>query len=166
MGAKVKKGDETTPGSAITQNRKARYEYEILDRFEAGMVLTGPEVKSLRDGRVDLADSYADLERGEVWLRKLHIGPYEQAMRENLEPTRPRKLLLHRAEISRLSGRVAERGLTLIPLSLYWSEGRAKVELGLARGRRQYDKRQAIRRREDDRETRRALRNRDRRGEQ
>ena len=163
MGEKAKKKNDSDSGERITQNRKARYEYEILDRFEAGLVLTGPEVKSLRAGRVDLVDSYADLERGELWLRKLHIGPYEQAGRENLEPTRSRKLLLHRAEISRLASRVAERGLTLIPLSLYWKDGRAKVELGLARGRRRYDKRQAIRRREDDRETRRALRNKDRR---
>ena len=146
----------------IAQNRKARHEYEILDRFEAGIALLGPEVKSLRAGRVNLADAYADIERGEVWLRKLHISPYEQAGRENSEPMRPRKLLLHRSEIGRLAGRVAERGLTLIPLSLYWKDGRAKVELGLARGRRRYDKRQAIRAREDDREAKRAMRRRER----
>jgi SsrA-binding protein len=158
MAAKSKKKGDPKAQQWIAQNRKARHEYEILDRMEAGIVLRGPEVKSLREGRANLADAYADVERGEVWLRKLHISPYEQANRENADPTRPRKLLMHRSEIARLSGRVVERGLTLIPLALYWKEGRAKVELGLARGRRSYDKRQAIRKREDDREARRAVR--------
>ncbi|NNL84756.1 MAG: SsrA-binding protein SmpB [Myxococcales bacterium] len=161
---KKQKGDAKA-SRLIAQNRKARHEYEILDRFEAGIVLLGPEVKSLRAGRANLADAYADVDRGEVWLRKLHISPYEQASRENAEPMRPRKLLLHRSEIARLTGRVAERGLTLVPLSLYWKEGRAKVELGLARGRRRYDKRQAIRAREDDREAKRAVRQRERGGD-
>jgi SsrA-binding protein len=148
----------------IASNRRARHEYEILDSLEAGIALRGPEVKSLREGRANLSDAYAILRGREVILRNLHISPYPQAGRENPDPTRDRKLLLHRHEIDRLRSRVAERGLTLIPLSLYWKAGRAKVDLGVARGRRRYDKREAIRRREQDREVRRASRERGRRG--
>ncbi len=144
----------------IAQNRRARHDYEILDTFEAGISLLGPEVKSLRAGKANLADAYATVRGGEVFLRNLHISPYEQAGRENPDPRRERKLLLHRAEIGRLSGKVVERGLTLVPLSLYWKNGRAKVELGLVRGRRRHDKREAIRRREEGREVQRALRGR------
>ena len=143
---------------AVVQNRKARYLYDVLDRVEAGIALRGPEVKSLRAGQADLSDSYARLRGGEVFLVNAQISPYVQAGRENLEPKRERKLLLHRSEIDRLSGRVAERGLTLIPLSIYFKDGRAKVELALARGRRTHDKREAIRRREDERTLRRVLR--------
>jgi SsrA-binding protein len=153
--------DERKP---IASNRRARHEYDILDSLEAGIALRGPEVKSLREGRANLSDAYAILRGGEVVLRNLHISPYQQAGRENPDPTRDRKLLLHRHEIDRLRSRVAERGLTLIPLSLYWKGGRAKVDLGVARGRRRYDKREAIRRREQDREVRRASRQRGRRG--
>ena len=153
--------DERKP---IASNRRARHEYDILDSLEAGIALRGPEVKSLREGRANLSDAYAILRGGEVVLRNLHISPYQQAGRENPDPTRDRKLLLHRHEIDRLRSRVAERGLTLIPLSLYWKDGRAKVDLGVARGRRRYDKREAIRRREQDREVRRASRQRGRRG--
>jgi len=153
--------DERKP---IASNRRARHEYEILDSLEAGIALRGPEVKSLREGRANLSDAYAIVRGGEVVLRNLHISPYQQAGRENPDPTRDRKLLLHRHEIDRLRSRVAERGLTLIPLSLYWKDGRAKVDLGVARGRRRYDKREAIRRREQDREVRRASRQRGRRG--
>jgi SsrA-binding protein len=153
--------DERKP---IASNRRARHEYEILDSLEAGIALRGPEVKSLREGRANLSDAYAIVRGGEVVLRNLHISPYQQAGRENPDPTRDRKLLLHRREIDRLRSRVAERGLTLIPLSLYWKGGRAKVDLGVARGRRRYDKREAIRRREQDREVRRASRQRGRRG--
>ncbi len=142
----------------IASNRRARYEYEILDSIEAGIVLRGPEVKSLRAGRANLSDAYAILRGSEVFLRKLHISPYQQAGRENADPTRDRKLLLHRQEINRLRSKVAEKGLTLVPLSLYWKNGRAKVDLAVARGKRRYDKREAIRRREQDREVRRVSR--------
>jgi len=147
----------------IATNRRARFEYEILETFEAGMALLGPEVKSLREGRANLADAYATVRRGEALLVHLHISPYEQAGRDNPDPRRDRRLLLHKAEIRRLSGRIAERGFTLVPLRLYWKNGRAKVELGLARGKRTRDKREAIRRRESDRELARLTRMRNRR---
>jgi SsrA-binding protein len=143
----------------VATNRRARFEYEILDTWEAGIVLTGPEVKSLRDARANLGDAFAQIHRGELWLEKLHISPYEPATRDNpSDPQRRRKLLLHRSEISRLDGRVVEKGLTLVPLTLYFRGGRAKVELALARGKQQHDKRQTIRRREHDRETQRVMR--------
>jgi SsrA-binding protein len=142
----------------VVSNRKARFQYEVLDRLEAGIALRGPEVKSLRAGQADLSDSYARIRGGEVFLVQAQISPYAQAGRENLEPKRERKLLLHRAEIARLAGRVAERGLTLVPLRIYFRDGRAKVELALARGKRSHDKRETIRRREDERSVRRALR--------
>ena len=141
-----------TERKLIATNRRARFEYEILDRFEAGIVLRGPEVKSLREGKANLSDAYAVVRRGEIYLISAHISPYTQASRENSEPRRERKLLLHRAEIARLEGRVRERGFTLVPLQLYWKGGRAKVEIGLARGKRIHDKRESIRRREADRE--------------
>ena len=148
----------------IATNRRARRDYEIIDTFEAGIELRGPEVKSLRDGKANLGDAYGVIRRGEVFLQKLHISAYGPATLSNSPPLRERKLLLHRAEIHRLTARVNERGFTLIPLSLYFKDGRAKVELALARGRARYDKRQAIRKREDRREADRALRrgNRDR----
>lgn len=146
----------------VATNRKARFEYEILDTFEAGIVLSGPEVKSLRAGKASLGDAYAEVRRGEIYLLNAHIGAYEQAGRANAPPLRERKLLLHRYEIARLAGRVVERGLTLIPLQLYFKDGRAKVELALARGKRQYDKRQAIRKRESDRDLKRIMRGRGR----
>lgn len=136
----------------IATNRRARFEYEILETLEAGIELRGPEVKSLRAGRANLADAYATVRRGEAWLLHLHISPYEQAGRENPDPRRDRRLLLHRREIARLAGRLQERGLTLVPLRLYWKQGRAKVLLGLARGKRLYDKRETIRRRDAERE--------------
>ena len=148
----------------VATHRKARFEYEILETVEAGIALVGPEVKSLRAGNASLADAYAVVRRGEVFLVGAHVSPYAQASRENPDPRRERKLLLHRAEIVRLAGKVAERGLTLVPLSLYFQGGRAKVELALARGRRRYDKREAIRRREEAREVHRAVRERGRRG--
>ena len=148
----------------VATNRKARFEYEVLETVEAGIALLGPEVKSLRAGNASLADAYAVVRRGEVFLVGAHVSPYAQASRENPDPRRERKLLLHRAEISRLAGRVAERGLTLVPLELYFREGRAKVSLALARGRRRHDKREAIRRREQDRELRRVVRERGRSG--
>ena len=142
----------------ITQNRRARHDYEILDTIEAGLVLLGPEVKSLREGRANLSDAYAAIRGSEAWLVNAHISPYAQAARENPDPRRERKLLLHRREIARLAGQVSERGLTLVPLSMYFKAGRAKVELGLARGKRSYDKRETIRRREQEREIERAMR--------
>ncbi len=141
----------------VATNRKARHEYEVLDTFEAGLVLKGPEVKSLREGKVGFQDAYARLEGGEVWLHSLHIPPYEQANRFNEDPLRPRKLLLRRDEIRRLVGKVEEKGLTLIPLDLYFRRGFAKVTLALARGRKTYDKREKLKRRTQEEEARRAM---------
>lgn len=148
-------GDEGR--TLIASNRRARYDYELLDRFEAGIVLRGPEVKSLRAGRANLSDAFATVRGGELWLLNCHISPYEQAGRENPEPRRERKLLMKRAEIARLGSKIAEKGLTLVAVSLYWKNGRAKVELALARGKRRHDKRQTIRQREERREMDRAL---------
>ncbi|HEY7049451.1 MAG TPA: SsrA-binding protein SmpB [Jatrophihabitantaceae bacterium] len=141
----------------VASNRKARHDYAILDTYEAGIVLTGTEVKSLRAGRASLADSYGSVEDGEVWLRNVHIPEYTEGSWTNHEPRRTRKLLLHRAEILRLIGKTKESGLTLVPLSMYFSDGRVKVELALARGKRSYDKRQDMARRDADREIRRAV---------
>jgi SsrA-binding protein len=133
----------------VVSNRRARHDYEILERYETGIVLTGAEVKSLRGGRGSLAEAYARVRGHEIWLEGMHIPPYEQAMdKARWEPIRPRKLLLHRKEIERLIGTTAEKGLALIPLRVYFAHGLAKVELGLARGRRQFEKRQAIAERE------------------
>lgn len=140
-------------------NRKARHDYFIEDKFEAGLVLTGSEVKSLRDGRGNLKDSYVRVRNGEAFVFNMHISAYGPASRENHDPTRPRKLLLHKKEIARLAGKVQEKGLTLVPLSIYFSDrGRAKIELALARGKRLYDKRAAIKAREARREAERAVR--------
>ena len=146
----------------VASNRRAHHNYEILETHEAGLVLQGTEVKSLRDSRADLKESYARIERDEAWLIGLHISPYAQGNRANHDPLRPRKLLLHRGEINRLLGKIMEKGLTLVPLRLYFKQGRAKVELGLARGRKTLDKRHAIREREERREVARALRERTR----
>jgi SsrA-binding protein len=153
----------STPERTIASNRKAYHAFEILETHEAGLVLRGTEVKALRDGRADLKESYARIEGNEAWLLGCHISPYAQGNRANHEPLRPRKLLLHRGEIARLLGRVMEKGLTLVPLRLYFKGGRVKVELGLARGRKTLDKRHAIREREERREMDRALRERARR---
>jgi SsrA-binding protein len=144
----------------VATNRRARHDYEILDTFECGIVLRGSEVKSLRDAQVQLKDAYADIRDGEVWLERAHIAPYGFAAGGGHDPERPRKLLLHRREIDRLIGKVNEVGLTLIPLQVYFKEGRAKVELALAKGRRSYDKRQKIRERMERREMERAKRHR------
>lgn len=141
----------------VGRNRKARHEYEILDTYEAGMVLKGPEVKSLRAGKLAFQDAFARVEKGEVWLYSLHISPYEQANRANVDPDRVRKLLLHREEIGRLSSKTQEKGLTLVPLEVYFRKGNAKVTLGLARGRRLYDKREKLRRKTQEMEARRAM---------
>jgi SsrA-binding protein len=141
----------------VARNRKARHEYEILETFEAGIALKGPEVKSLRDGKVAFQDSFAHVDRGEVWLRSLHISPYEQANRFNEDPLRPRKLLLNRIEIRRLVGKVEEKGLTLIPLEIYFKRGHAKVLLALARGKKLHDKRDALRAKQQALEAKRAV---------
>lgn len=128
----------------IATNRKARHEYHILQTTETGIVLTGTEVKSLRSGRANLKESYARIENGEIFLHGMHISPYEQGNRYNPDPKRKRKLLLHKYEIRRLLGKVQEKGFTLVPLKLYFNRGKAKVELALVKGKREYDKRRAI----------------------
>jgi SsrA-binding protein len=138
------------------RNRRARYDYHVLDSFECGIVLAGAEVKSIRDGRANLQDAYARVDDGEVWLHGMHVSPYEFS-RGELEPVRPRKLLLHRKEINELARATVERGVTLVPLSVYFKDGRAKVELAVARGKRQYDKRRTIAERDAKREAERAL---------
>ena len=146
----------------IATNRKARHEYEILETYEAGLVLRGTEVKSLREGQVTFKDSYASISNQEAWLVGCHIPPYHHGTNANHDPDRSRKLLLHRREIERLLGKVAERGLTLVPLRLYFKEGRAKLEIGLGRGRKLHDKRDALRERDARREMARDARGRER----
>ncbi len=141
----------------IATNRKARHDYLVEDVYEAGIVLTGTEVKSLRAGRASLADGYATVSDGEVWLEGVHIPEYSQGTWNNHAPRRRRKLLLHRLEIDRLGVQLHEKGLTLVPLSMYFLDGRAKVELAVARGKREYDKRQTLRERQDLRESERAM---------
>lgn len=143
----------------ICQNRKARHEYHIEDTIEAGLVLLGPEVKSLRDGRANLTDSYASFEGGELWLLNCHISPYPHAAHwDRLDPMRPRKLLLHARELRKLVGKVQERGYALIPLSLYFREGKVKAELALAKGKKLHDKRESAKERTIERELRKEYR--------
>jgi len=144
----------------VASNRKALHNYNIEDRYEAGIVLKGTEIKSIRAGRVNLADGYAQPKNGELWLMNVHIAPYDPSGRFGHTPTRPRKLLLHRREIDRITARVQERGYTLVPLRMYLKEGRAKVEIALARGKRKFDKRQAIAKRDAQRDIDRALKDR------
>lgn len=144
----------------IALNRRARHNYEILSTYEAGLVLTGTEIKSLRAGNANLSDAYAQPNDGELWLRNLHIATYASADHYNHDPIRPRKLLLHRSEIRELSREVSAKGLTLVPLRLYLTRGLAKVELGLARGKRRYDKRRTIIDRERKRDAERAIKRR------
>jgi SsrA-binding protein len=151
-----RKKRKAAPGDVAT-NRQAGFRYHLLEKFEAGIVLQGSEVKSLRDGAVQLKDAYAEVRDGEVWLRNMHIAPYKPAARENHDPDRPRKLLLHRREIERLVGKTAERGLTLVPTRVYFSGRNAKVELALARGKEMHDKRRSIKERETRREIERAM---------
>ena len=141
----------------IADNRRARHDYHLLERYEAGVVLTGTEVKSLRDGRADLKRAFGDVRGGEVWLIGAHISTYDQGNIANHDPDRDRKLLLHRKEIETLSGAVAEKGLTLVPTRLYFRDGRAKVELAVARGKERIDKRRDIAKRDADRQMERAL---------
>jgi SsrA-binding protein len=136
----------------VATNRKARHDYEIVDRFECGIVLTGSEVKSLRAGRASLTDCFGRVRDGEIWLEGMHIPPYEQGDTRNHQPVRPRKLLLHRREIDELRQATAERGFALVPLRVYFSHGMAKVELAVGRGKRRHEKRQSIAKREAERE--------------
>lgn len=135
---------ENALSETVALNRKARHNYTISDTFEAGLVLTGTEIKSIRAGKANLSDAYARVEKGEAWLVGAHIAPYEAGNRHNHEPKRDRKLLLHRSEIDELMGRAAAKGLTVVPLRLYISRGRAKIELGLAKGKQLYDRRRDI----------------------
>ncbi len=146
----------------VATNRKAFHDYHMLETLESGLVLSGTEIKSVRSGKVSLQDGYAQVERGEGWLENVYIAPYEHGGRYNLEPRRRRKLLLHREELSRLAGKVKEKGLTLIPTRLYIKGNRAKVELALARGKRQYDKRATLAEQDARREIERALKARER----
>jgi SsrA-binding protein len=141
----------------VARNRKARHEFDILETVEAGIELRGPEVKSLRAGHVAFQDAFARVEGGEMWLHSLHISPYEQANRANVDPVRPRRLLLNRKEIRQLAAKVDEKGLTLVPLDIYFSRGYAKLTLGVARGRKLHDKREALKRRVQEREAQRAM---------
>jgi len=148
---------KTNEVRVVVTNRKARHEYEILESLEAGIALIGAEVKSLREGKVHLTDSYASIENDEAFLHNMHVSPYEKA-RDNAVATRTRKLLLHRTQIHRLRAKVDQAGMTLIPLRVYFSRGIAKVEIGLARGKKMYDKRQSIAKREAERDVARAVR--------
>lgn len=147
---------ESSGRRLVASNRKARHEYEILDTVEAGLVLKGPEVKSIRDGKVAFQDAFARVDGGEVWLHSFHISPYEQANRFNVDPLRPRKLLLNRSEIRKLASRVDEKGLTLVPLDLYFRNGVAKMTLAVGRGRKLHDKREKLKKQTQEREARRA----------
>lgn len=146
-----------TGKKVIAQNKKARHDYSIEDVYEAGLVLTGTEVKSLRAGRASLVDGFAQYENGEIWLRQIHIPEYNMGTWTNHEPRRPRKLLLRKDEVKRIANAVKDTGVTLVPLSLYFKDGYAKVEIAVARGRKSYDKRQAIAERESKRETQRLV---------
>ena len=150
--AEAKTGDRIA-----VQNRRARHEYHVLDTWEAGIVLQGTEVKSLRDGKANLQDSFARLDRGELWLYNLHISPYEMGNRFNHDPLRPRKLLMHRSELRRLVGQVEQKGLTLVPLDLHFTNGLAKVNLALVRGKQLHDKRDSLRERAEQRDMERGL---------
>jgi SsrA-binding protein len=147
---------QTSGDKIVAQNRKARHEYHILDTWEAGLVLHGTEVKSLRAGKANMADAYATFLRGELWLLNLHISPYEQANRFNHDPLRPRKLLLHRMEMRKLVGQVEQQGLTLVPLDIHFSRGIAKVNLALVKGKQLHDKRNTLRERAEQRDMQRS----------
>jgi SsrA-binding protein len=152
------KGKKKVAPGDVASNRYASYRYELLDRIECGVVLVGTEVKALRSGTAQLKDGYASIRDGELWLHNVHIPPYGPAARENHDPERPRKLLVHRRELERLAGRVQERGFTLVPTRIYFSGPRAKVEIALGRGKDRFDKRESIKERETQRDMQRALR--------
>lgn len=161
------RGEPRTPGddaeTLIAENRKAFHDYHILDTLEAGIALLGTEVKGIREGRANLRDAYARVEQGEVWLHNVHISPYTHRGYVDHDPKRKRRLLLHRHEIRKLIGKTVEKGLTLVPTRLYFKRGRVKVTLALAKGKQAHDKRETLRRREVDRETRAAVKERARR---
>jgi SsrA-binding protein len=152
----AKKRKRKAAAGDVATNRQAAYRFNLLEKLEAGIVLQGSEVKSLRNGAVQLKDAYAEVRDGEIWLRNMHIAPYDPA-RDNHDPERPRKLLLHRRQIERLIGQTAEKGLTIVPTRVYFNGSRAKVELAIARGKDVYDKRRSIKEREQKREMQRAL---------
>ena len=158
--AKKQKKERAPASGDVATNRRAGHKFVLVEKMEAGIELRGSEVKSLRNGKAQMSDAYAAVEKGEVWLRKLHIPPYEPASRENHEPERPRKLLLHRAEIERLVGKTAQKGLTLIPTRIYFKGRRAKVELALARGKEGRDRRREIAERDTRRQVEREFRGR------
>jgi SsrA-binding protein len=156
----AKRGKRKAAAGDVATNRRASHKYELVERFEAGIELQGSEVKALREGKAQIGDAYAAIESGEVWLRNAHIPPYGPASSENHDPERPRKLLLHRYEIERLIGRLQRKGLTMVPTRIYFSGSRAKVELALARGKEQRDRRREIRDRDVQREVEREVRHR------
>jgi SsrA-binding protein len=154
------KTDREAARKNIAENRKALHDYHLLDTFEAGVVLLGTEVKSIREGRVNLRDSYARIDRGELWVHNIHISPYSHRGYAEHDALRRRKLLLHAAEIRKLIGKVEEKGMTLVPVRMYFKNGRVKVAVCLAKGKKDYDKRETIKRRDIDRETRAAVKER------
>jgi SsrA-binding protein len=158
--AKPKEKADDSGIKIVARNRRARHDYELMERVEAGIVLTGTEVKSLRNGRANLEDAYAEVDRGEIWLKGCDIPEYVQGNRENHLPKRTRKLLLHRREIAKLDARTSEKGITLVPLSIYFKKGMAKLEISLARGRKTFDKREAIKKQDAKRDIDRAMRRR------
>ena len=155
-----KKAKQSGPSRIIAQNRKARHDFDVLDRFETGIVLRGTEVKSLRDGLITLKDSFATVERGEVFLYNMHISHYKGGNNFNHETERARKLLLHRSEIRKLTGKTEQKGLTLVPLKIYFKRGKVKVDLGLVRGKKEFDKRHSLAERQAERDVERALKDR------
>jgi SsrA-binding protein len=158
----TEKSEREKAQKVIADNRKAFHDFHVLDTWEAGVVLLGTEVKAIREGRVNLRDSFARLDRGEIWLQNVHISPYSHSGYAFHEERRQRKLLLHRHEIQKLTGKVQEKGLTLVPLQMYFKSGKVKVALALVKGKQAHDKRETIRRREVDRETRAAIKSRNR----
>ncbi len=157
-----KKAERKKAERIIAENRKAHHDYHLLETFEAGLALIGTEVKAIREGRVSLRDSYARIEGGEIWAQGVHIGSYSSRGYADHEPLRPRKLLLHRHEIRKLIGKVTERGMTIVPVRMYFKDGRVKISISLAKGKQAHDRRETIKRRETDRETRAAIKERQR----
>ena len=154
--------DKDAGETIIADNRKARHEYHLLETFEAGVALQGTEVKAMREGRANLTDAYCRIERGEAYLLGAHVGQYSHGGSASHDPARPRKLLLHRAELSKLLGKTTEKGMTIVPLRMYFRNGRAKLAIALAKGKKLYDKRETVKRREAERETRAAMKSRGR----